>query len=304
MSKSETSAEFPTFETVLYDEPRPAIARVTLNRPDKRNAQNMQMTYDINAAFDFAIRQPHIKMIVLAAVGEHFSSGHDLSGDGDKTWRDFPIVGTWTNFNSPGAEGRYAREMEIYLEITERWRNLSKPIMAQIQGKCVTGGLMLAWCADFVIASDDAKFICTSTKMGGTGVEFWAYPWEIGPRRAKLWMLSGELSAQRAEQYGMVNEVVPRAELEKFTLDLAEKLCTHTSWTLNMTKATVNNAQDTMGRRISMQHAFAVHQLGHAHRVLVHGAAIDPNTLPDNIRKGFDKRAPRAGDPPKASAAE
>ncbi len=190
MSKSD-SAKFPTFETVLYDEPRPAIARVTLNRPEKRNAQNMQMTYDLNSAFDHAVRQPHIKMIVLAANGEHFSSGHDLSGDGNKTWRDFPILGTWTNFDAPGAEGRYAREMEIYLEVTERWRNLSKPIMAQIQGKCVTGGLMLAWCADFVVASDDAKFICTSTKMGGTGVEFWAYPWEIGPRRAKLWMLSG-----------------------------------------------------------------------------------------------------------------
>ena len=61
MTKTETS-KFPTFETVLYDEPRPEIARVTLNRPDKRNAQNMQMTYDINAAFDYAVRQPHIKM--------------------------------------------------------------------------------------------------------------------------------------------------------------------------------------------------------------------------------------------------
>ena len=126
----------------------------------------------------------------------------------------------------PGAEGRYSREMEIYLEITERWRNLSKPIVAQIQGKCVTGGLMLAWCSDFVIASDDAQFICTSTKMGGTGVEFWAYPWEIGPRRAKH-VAADQASCPppRAEgQWGMVNEVVPRAELETFTLALAERL--------------------------------------------------------------------------------
>ena len=112
MTKTETP-KFPTFETVLYDEPRPAVARVTLNRPDKRNAQNMQMTYDINAAYDFAVRQPHIKVIILAATGKHFSSGHDLGGDGGKTWRDYPIVGTWTNFDMPGAEGRYSREMEI-----------------------------------------------------------------------------------------------------------------------------------------------------------------------------------------------
>ena len=61
---------------------------------------------------------------------------------------------------------------------------------------------MLAWCSDIIVASDDAKFICTSTKMGGSGVEFWAYPWEINPRRAKQWMLTGEMSAQRAEQWG------------------------------------------------------------------------------------------------------
>jgi Enoyl-CoA hydratase/isomerase len=97
-----SQAEFPTFQTILYDEPRPGVARVTLNRPEKRNAQNMQMTY---SAFDHAVRQPHVKVIVLAAVGQHFSSGHDLSGDGSKTWKDFPVLGTWANFDQPGAEG-------------------------------------------------------------------------------------------------------------------------------------------------------------------------------------------------------
>ena len=116
------------------------------------------------------------------------------------------MVGTWANFDQPGAEGRYSREMEIYLEITERWRNMSKPMIAQVQGKCMTGGLMLAWCSDLIIASDDAQFICTSGKMGGSGVEFYAYPWEIGPRRAKMWLLTGELSAAKAEQYGMASE--------------------------------------------------------------------------------------------------
>lgn len=286
--------QFPSFATVLYDEPRPGVARVTLNRPEKRNAQNMQMTYDINDAFDHALRRKHVKVIVLAAVGQHFSSGHDLSGDGDQTWRDFPIVGTWANFDQPCAEGRHAREMEIYLEITERRRDMAKPLIAQIQGKCVTGGLMLAWASDLIIASDDAQFICTSGKMGGSGVEFYAYPWEIGPRRAKMGLLTGELSATKAEQYGMVNEVVPRAELEEYTLNLAERLTAHTSWTLNMTKTQVNHAQDSQGRRTSMQYAFVVHQLGHAHRELTVGAAIDPETLPANLREHFLRRQARA----------
>ena len=166
-------------------------------------------------------------------------------------------------------------------------------MIAQVQGKCMTGGLMLAWCSDLIIASDDAQFICTSGKMGGSGVEFYAYPWEIGPRRAKMWLLTGELSAARAEQYGMVNEVVPRADLEKYTLDLAERLTGHTSWTLNMTKAQVNHAQDSQGRRTSMNYAFVVHQLGHAHRQLTVGAAIDPDTLPENLREHYMRREER-----------
>jgi len=284
---------FPTFETILYDEPRPAVARVTLNRPEKRNAQNMQMTYELNAAFDHAVRQPHIKVIVLAAVGPHFSSGHDLAGDASRTWRDFPIVGTWAAFDQPGAEGLYSREMEIYLEMTERWRNLSKPTIAAIQGKCMTGGLMLAWCCDMIVASEDAQFICTSSKMGGSGVEFYAYPWEIGPRRAKQWLMTGELSAEKAERYGMVNELVPSADLEQRTLDLAERLTAMTSWSLGMAKAQVNHAQDSQGRRTAMQYAFVVHQLGHAHRKLTVGAAVDPDTLPENVRQAFLRRQER-----------
>src|ERR1700733_3228575 len=100
-----SQADFPTFKTILYDEPRPGVARATLNRPEKRNAQNMQMTYDLNSAFDHAVRQPHVQGIVLAAVGQHFSSGNEISGGGSNTWKDFPVVGAWANFDQPGAEG-------------------------------------------------------------------------------------------------------------------------------------------------------------------------------------------------------
>jgi enoyl-CoA hydratase len=62
--------------------------------------------------------------------------------------------------------------MVIYLEMTERWRNMSKPVIAQVQGKCMTDGLMLAWCSDLIIASDDAQFICTSDRLGGSGSSF------------------------------------------------------------------------------------------------------------------------------------
>ena len=116
--------KLPTFETILYDEPRPGVARVTLNRPDKRNAQNMQMTYDLNSAFDFAVQQNDIKVIVLAATGQHFSSGHDLSGDGNKTWRDFPIIG---NNYFMILSGVSTTGVEIRRTPTGRWRPARTP---------------------------------------------------------------------------------------------------------------------------------------------------------------------------------
>src|SRR5690606_27024950 len=113
-------------EQVRYEVPLPHVARITMSRPEARNAQGLQMTYELNAAFDRAARDDDIKVIILAGDGPHFSSGHDLGGDRGRTWRDFPVVGTWAGFDLGGAEGRYAREKEIYLEITERWRNLPK----------------------------------------------------------------------------------------------------------------------------------------------------------------------------------
>jgi enoyl-CoA hydratase len=87
--------------------------------------------------------------------------------------------------------------------------------------------------------------------------------------------------------------VVPRADLEQYTLGLAEQLTKHTSWTLNMTKSQVNHAQDVQGRRSSMQYAFAVHQLGHAHRRLTVGANVDPDTLPENLKQHYLRRLER-----------
>jgi enoyl-CoA hydratase len=281
-----TGAQNPRFERVVYDEPVEGVARITLNREEKRNAQDMQMTYDINDAFNHAVMRDNVKVIILAANGPHFSAGHDLSPDETESWRNFPIVGTWADFDAPGWEGAFAREMEIYLEMTERWRNLSKPTIAQVHGKCMTGGLTLAWCCDLIVASDDAQFICTSSKMGGMGVEYWSYPWEIGARRAKQWLMQGELSAREAYEYGMVNELFPREELEAGTLRLATRLTERSAWSLKMIKLTVNHAQDVQGRRSSMQYAFLAHELSHTHRMELYGTLIDPSSLPEKLQKG------------------
>jgi enoyl-CoA hydratase len=284
-------------EWIRYETPADQIARVVMDRPDARNAQDLQMTYDLNEAFDRAVADDDIKVIILAGEDPHFSSGHDLSGDTSKTWRDFPVVSTWAGFDLPGAEGRFGREHEIYLDITERWRNLSKPMIAEVQGKCIAGGLMLAWACDLIVASDDAAFRDPVLEMGVCGVEFFSHPWEIGPRKAKEWLMTADwLTAEQALALGMLNHVVPRAELGDFTLDLAKRIANKPAFALKMTKEAVNQTMDAMGRKNAMQQVFSLHQLCHSHNQQVFNMAVDPTGFPEAVRKSLERKAAEAKD--------
>src|SRR3954464_9646043 len=84
------------FETIVVERPEPRIARIVMNRPEARNAQNLQMTYDLNAAFDAAVQDDSVKVIILAGSGPHFSAGHDLRPAGkNAAGVDFPALGHW-----------------------------------------------------------------------------------------------------------------------------------------------------------------------------------------------------------------
>lgn len=277
-------------EQVRYEVPLPHVARITMSRPEARNAQGLQMTYELNAAFDRAARDDDIKVIILAGDGPHFSSGHDLGGDRGRTWRDFPVVGTWAGFDLGGAEGRYAREKEIYLEITERWRNLPKPTIAQVHGKCIAGGLMLAWCCDLIVAASGARFRDPTLEMGVCGVEFFMHPWEVGVRQAKEWLFTSDwLTAEEAKALGMVNRVVADADLASFTLDLAARIARKPAFALKATKEAINHVQDVQGRRNAMMHVFSLHHLCHANNELQWQMPVHPDGLPPKMREAFMK---------------
>ena len=275
-------------KSVAYETPGAHVARIVLNRPQARNAQDTGLLYALNDAFDRAARDDEVKVIILAANGPHFSSGHDLRETGSigEQMAGFETVGTWCGFSCAGAEGRMAREKEIYLGLSERWRNIPKPTIAQVQGKCIAGGLMLVWPCDLIVAADDAAFCDNTVGMGVAGVEYFAHPWELGPRKAKELLFTADwLSAQEAKTIGMVNHVVPAAELAAFTLALAEKIATKPMFALKMAKEAVNAAQDAQGRVGAMGTAFALHQLAHSHNMQVHGMPVDPAGLFPGARK-------------------
>ncbi len=275
------------FATLRYEEPADDIARIVMNRPEARNAQNLEMTYELDAAFDRAIADDRIKVIILAGADPHFSSGHDLRQSGEKKLgRDFPIISTWGGFDEPGAHGRFAREQEIYLQATRRWRNLSKPTIAAVQGRCIAGGLMLAWACDLIVASDDAQFCDPVVTLGVCGVEWFVHPFELGPRKAKELLWTAESwSAAEAHRLGMVNHVVPRAELAGFTLALAAKIAAKPAFAVKLTKEAVNRSVDLMGQNDAIEQAFALHHLCHAHNMLQFGMVVDPAGLHPSVRK-------------------
>ena len=275
-------------DLVLYETPGPHIARLVLNRPDSRNAQDTHLLYALNAAFDRAARDTDIKVIILAGNGPHFSAGHDLrEQDSVAAMRAHTPVGTWCGFECAGAEAQMAREKEIYIGFSERWRNIPKPTIAEVQGKVIAGGLMLVWPCDIVVAAEDAVFSDPTVAMGVGGCEYFAHPWEVGARKAKEMLFTADaLSASDAHRLGMVNHVVPNAELSAFTLALARRIALKPGFALKLAKEAVNAAEDAQGRLQAMQTAFALHQLAHSHNMPVHGMMIDPTGLHPSVKRG------------------
>ena len=154
------------------------IARITLDRPDTRNAQNKRMTYELDGAYTDAARRSDVKVIVLDAEGPHFSSGHDMRDT--ESMGEFHRVTTNGGFTREGQEGPSPGRTKVYFQMCWRWRNIPKPVVAAAQGKTIAGGLMLLWVADIIIVSDDAQFIEPTVGMGVNGVEYFRAP--VGAR--------------------------------------------------------------------------------------------------------------------------
>ncbi|MFJ8112406.1 enoyl-CoA hydratase [Streptomyces sp. NPDC096132] len=281
----------PAEEQVVTYEVRGPVAVVTVNRPRYRNAQNSKVTYALDAAFTRAVDDDAVKVVVLAGSGEHFSGGHDIGTPGRDIHESFErrAVIMWDHTDKEGVDARLARESEVYLGMCRRWREIPKPVIAMVQGACVAGGLMLAWSCDFIVASEDAFFCDPVVRMGIPGVEFFAHPWVMNPRAAKEFLYTGDrFSAQRAQQLGMVNHVVPREDLESTVFALAERISAMPRFGLALTKRAINQAEDLQGMRSGMDSVFGLHHAAHSHNAEVSAdslAGMDARAMRDSGRQ-------------------
>jgi enoyl-CoA hydratase/carnithine racemase len=249
-------------DQILY-EVSDRVAVITLNRPERANAQTMGLLDDLDAAWTRAADDDEVRVIVLRGNGKHFSSGHDLKD------RSSPMPDKIT------LESIYKIEARKYLEYSLRWRNAPKPSIAAVQGKCIAGGLLLCWPCDLIVAADNAEFSDPVVFMGIGGVEYHGHTWELGPRKAKEILFTGRaVTASEAEQVGMVNRVVPLAELETATMELARQIAQMHPFALRQAKRAVNQTLDIQGFYAAIQAVFDVHHTGHGNALSVGGYPI------------------------------
>jgi enoyl-CoA hydratase len=257
---------------ITYEELDDAsIVRIMLNRPDRRNAQNRGLLVELGEALLQAEADDRVRAVILGGVGPAFSSGHDL-GSPESREETAPGPGqhvsrTIHGGTKAGAEGRMLQEWHYFFQNTLRWRNLRKITIAQVQGPVIAAGLMLAWCCDLIVAADDASFVdVVGVRLGMCGLEYFAHPWEFGPRKAKeLLLTGGVLDARQAERLGMVTSVVPEGELADAALGLARSVAKLPSVTSLLIKESVNQTVDQMGFYNALNSAFSLHQVNHAH---------------------------------------
>jgi enoyl-CoA hydratase len=235
------------FKNILYDKDD-RVAKVTLNRPKYRNAQSRVLLEEMDRAFADADADDDIRVIILAGVGDHFCSGHDLGtpeDQADNEARPFP----------KGVRGEYARSRQLFLDNTLRWRNLDKPTIASVQGFCIFGGWMFAAAMDLIVAADDARFLPSL-------LQYFSVPFDIPVRKAKeILFQSRFVEAAEAERLGLVNMVVPRAKLEEQTMAFARRIAESDRFTLRMVKWATNLAQDEMGYSNSVRNAHSHHMV-------------------------------------------
>ncbi|MFD0686418.1 enoyl-CoA hydratase [Actinomadura fibrosa] len=246
---------------ILY-EVEDRVAVITLNRPEAANAQTMELLDDLDAAWTRAAADDGVRVIVLRGNGRHFSAGHDLKGGG-------PAPEKIT------LEHIYQVEARRYLEYTLRWRNVPKPSIAAVQGKCIAGGLMLCWPCDLIVAAENAQFSDPVVNMGIGGVEYHGHTWELGPRKAKEILFTGRaVTAEEAERIGMVNRVVPLDELDSAAMELAGQIAQMDSFALRQAKRAVNQTLDVQGFYAAIQAVFDIHETGHGNALSVGGYPV------------------------------
>lgn len=245
-------------DTVIYEKDG-AVARIILNRPEKANAQNSAMVWDFENCLNDAERDYAIKVVVIKANGKGFSAGHDVPSGPGNPGDAFP------EFTAAHAAGHpWKGQADLFLwPVLHLWE-FSKPTISAVQGYAIGGGTYFACIPDIVIAADDAYFQMPLVQgLGFPGGETMMEPWLfMNFHRAYEYLYTAQtVGAVEAERLGMVNRVVPRAELDDTVELLAAQIAEAPLSTLMATKSLVKRAWEQMGLRVHWQSGIQLMEL-------------------------------------------
>lgn len=219
---------------VLIDDPAPQVRRITLNRPEKRNALNNALRGAIVRALQEADQDPEVRVMIVRGAGPCFSSGYDLGGGNEG--QDYP-------WYTAGGDGHWPRH------VTQGWMSiweLAKPVIAQVHGYCLAGGSELATCCDLVYMADDAQMGYPAVRFGVPDNHF--HPWFLGMRKAMEMMLTGDsISGPEAVQRGWANQSFPADQLEAKVLEVARRIVGVPEDLVQLNKRVVHRQMEIMG---------------------------------------------------------
>ncbi len=267
------------YETIIYDKPEEGIARITLNRPQARNALSLQLIDEVYAAAEEAAKDDSVAVLVYRGAGQSFCAGRDFK---------------------ERAAVRAQTGMDIAREIPgkghgflgfgpQTWLH-PKVTIAQVQGYAVGGGDLLASGCDITIASEDAKFGFPEIRYGGL-TDGWFWNWLIGPKKYKEYMLTGRnMTAEEAYHAGLINTVVPLDKLEETVMTIAQDMANldkNHPGIIRANKAAINSLQPDLAlffdpRRMEDRH----YMVKYAASVAGDRAKFDEKVLKEGVRAG------------------
>jgi len=240
--------ESTELETIIYEKDG-AIARIVLNMPEKANIQSAQQVWDFEDCLTWADRDEEVKVLIVKANGKGFCAGHAIVSH-EEMADVYPTTGptperTWKKHN-----------YDLFLWPPLRLWEFSKATIAQVHGYCLGGGTIYSHMCDLTIASDDAYFqMPLAQGFGLPGAQTLVEPWSLmnWKRAYEYLYLAPTLSAEQAREWGLVNRVVPRAELEANVEETARTIAQMPLTTIMTVKAGVKRAWETMGMRVHLQ---------------------------------------------------
>lgn len=228
------------YSVILVDDPTPGVRRITLNRPEKRNALFHPLRGEILEALRDADQDDAVHVSIVRGAGKAFSAGYDLGGGNE---------GLEMPFFTAGGDGQWPRH------VTEGWMSiwdLAKPVIAQVHGYCLAGGSELASGCDLIYVAEDAQIGYPAVRFGVPDMHF--HPWTIGMRKAMEAMLTGDsMSGIEAVQLGWANAAFPVGELDQRVIEVASRIAKLPPDIVQINKRVVHRQMEVMGMRTGIR---------------------------------------------------